>query len=114
VPSGTNRAAIAAGVDVIAHPGLVSPEEVRMAAEKGILLEISGRKGHSLTNGHVARLAVETGAALVLNSDTHCSGDMMTETLARRVVEGSGLPSSAFAELQSNASLLLKRIGCGI
>jgi len=114
VPSGTNSAALAAGVDVIAHPGLISPEDVRMAAEKGIFLEISGRKGHSLTNGHVARLAGETGASLVLNSDTHSPGDMMTETLARKVAEGSGLPPSAFAELQSNARLLLKRIGCGI
>jgi putative hydrolase len=114
VPSGTNRAALAAGVDVIAHPGLISLEEVRMAVEKGILLEISGRKGHSLANGHVARLAGETGAALILNSDTHSPGDMMTGTLARKIVEGSGLPSSAYAELQSNARLLLKRIGCGI
>ncbi|MBN1105659.1 MAG: histidinol phosphate phosphatase domain-containing protein [Deltaproteobacteria bacterium] len=114
VPSGTNRAALAAGADVIAHPGLLSPEEAHMAAERGILLEISGRKGHSLTNGHVARLAGEMGAPLVLNSDTHSPVDIMTETLARKVVEGSGLPSSAFAELQSNARLLLKRIGFAI
>jgi len=40
-----------------------------MAAEKGILLEITARKGHSLTNGHVAKLAKKHGAALVLNTE---------------------------------------------
>src|SRR4030043_920351 len=30
VPPGTNRAAIEAGVDLLAHPGLISPEEGRL------------------------------------------------------------------------------------
>ena len=45
VPAGTNRAAIEAGVDVLAHPGLITPEEVQAAAARGVCLEISGRKG---------------------------------------------------------------------
>ena len=35
VPPGTNLAAIQAGVDILAHPGLISEEEVRQAAAKG-------------------------------------------------------------------------------
>lgn len=111
VPPGTNRAALDAGVDLLAHPGLISPEEVRLASERGIFLEISGRKGHSLTNGHVARLAKEFGAKLVLNSDTHSPGDILGETLAEKVAMGAGLPFSAFAELLSNARILMKRAG---
>lgn len=114
VAPGTNRAALTAGVDVLAHPGLLTPEESQLAAEKGIFLEISGRKGHSLTNGHVARLAGESGARLVLNSDAHSPGDFMPEALARKVVQGAGLPPSGFQELLSNARLLLDRIGCGL
>jgi putative hydrolase len=111
VASGTNRAALEAGIDILAHPGLIVREDAQQAAEKGIFLELSGRKGHSLTNGHVAKLANEVGARLVLNSDTHSPGDIMVEVHARRVVEGAGLPPSGYATLLSNARLLLERIG---
>ena len=55
VEEGTNHEAIMAGVDILAHPGLISEEDVRLAKERKVLLEISARKGHSLSNGHVAR-----------------------------------------------------------
>jgi histidinol phosphatase-like PHP family hydrolase len=111
VAPGTNRAAIEAGTDLLAHPGLISPDEIRMAADQGIFLEISGRKGHSFTNGHVARLAREYGAKLVLNSDAHAPGDLLTETLAHGIVEGAGLPEGALDDLLKNAKQLLKRAG---
>jgi len=111
VPIGTNKAALEAGVDLLAHPGLITAEEVRMAAEKGIFLEISGRKGHSLSNGHVAKLAKQFGAGLVIDSDTHSPGDIMGESLARKVAMGAGLPPSEFDELMANARLLIKRAG---
>ncbi|MDA3786193.1 MAG: histidinol phosphate phosphatase domain-containing protein, partial [Deltaproteobacteria bacterium] len=53
VHPGTNRASLEADIDLLAHPGLISVEDVKLAAQKGIFLELSGRKGHSLTNGHV-------------------------------------------------------------
>jgi len=67
LPEGTNRAAILSGVEILAHPGLIDPEDVKLAAERGVYLEISARQGHSLTNGHVARWAKEFGARLVEN-----------------------------------------------
>ena len=114
VAPGTNRAGLEAGADIIAHPGLITIEEVKLAAEKGIFLEISARKGHSFTNGHVAKLTMEIGAQLVLNSDAHLPSDFMTEEFARKVVEGAGLSSDLFSSLQSNARLLLEKIGCPI
>ncbi|MFH2145937.1 MAG: histidinol phosphate phosphatase domain-containing protein, partial [Candidatus Omnitrophota bacterium] len=48
VRKGTNRAAIEAGVNILAHPGLITLEDAKLAAEKGVFLEISGRKGHCL------------------------------------------------------------------
>jgi histidinol phosphatase-like PHP family hydrolase len=114
VAPGTNRAALHAGVDVLAHPGLLTLEDARLAADKGIFLEISGRKGHSLTNGHVAKLAGESGAALVLNSDGHSPADFLKESLAQRIVQGAGLPPSGFQDLLANARRLLDRIGCGL
>ncbi|MBN2061541.1 MAG: histidinol phosphate phosphatase domain-containing protein [Deltaproteobacteria bacterium] len=111
VPEGTNRAAIEAGADILAHPGLISEEEVKLAAKKEVFLELTSRKGHSLSNGHVARLSVDCGARLVLNSDTHSIGDPMTENFAKKVVEGAGLPSHYLKTLLSNSLQLLERIG---
>jgi len=91
VAPGTNRAALEARADILAHPGLISEEEVRLAAERGVFLEISGRKGHCLANGHVARLARKYGAPLVINSDGHAPGDFLTREEALAVGLGAGL-----------------------
>jgi putative hydrolase len=111
VAPGTNRAAIEAGVDILAHPGLINYEDASLAAEKGVLLEISARTGHSLTNGHVANMAEKAGAGLILNSDAHSPHDLMSGKLAREIVEGAGLPSESFTSLQSNARQLLEKVG---
>lgn len=112
VAPGTNRAGLEAGVDVLAHPGLITAEDAALAARKGILLEISGRSGHSFSNGHVAKMAREAGAGLVLNSDAHAPRDLMTEDFGRRVVEGAGLGKGAHSELLQQARRLLEKIGC--
>ncbi len=95
VHPGTNRAAIEAGVDILAHPGLISREEAELARKNGVCLEITARKGHSLSNGHVARIAAETGARLVLDTDSHEPGDLITDEFARAVLLGAGLGSEA-------------------
>ncbi|MFC1862719.1 histidinol phosphate phosphatase domain-containing protein [Thermodesulfobacteriota bacterium] len=111
VPQGTNKAGIEAGADILAHPGLLKKEEVELAADKGVYLEITSRKGHSYTNGHVAKLAGETGAKLVLNSDTHSPGDLMTKKFAAKVIEGAGLPAGYLSTVLSNSRKLLEQIG---
>lgn len=91
VAEGTNISAILGGADILAHPGLIKEEEVKLAAEKGVFLEISGRKGHCLTNGHVAFLAKKYGANLVINSDAHSPSDFLTKDLAFKIGLGAGL-----------------------
>lgn len=109
VAPGTNRAAIEAGADVLAHPGLITAEEAALAAAKGVLLEITARGGHSLTNGHVARMALAAGASMVLDTDSHAPGDLIDAAFARKVVVGAGLPESAFEVMQANARAFLRR-----
>ncbi|MBN1840898.1 MAG: histidinol phosphate phosphatase domain-containing protein [Deltaproteobacteria bacterium] len=104
---GTNRAALDADIDILAHPGLICEEEVLMAAERGIFLEITARKGHSITNGHVAKLSRTHGAELVLNSDAHEPGDLLNEQQARLVALGAGLTDKDFERMQENALSLL-------
>ena len=111
VAPGTNRAALEAGADILAHPGLITPEEAALAADKGVFLEISGRPGHAFTNGHVASLAADMGARLVLNSDSHSPDNLMTMDFARKIVEGAGLHKGSMEKLLSNSRDLLEKIG---
>ena len=92
VAAGTNRAALESEyVHALVHPGLLSPELSHVARENGKFVELSARRGHSLTNGHVANVCREAGAKLMVNSDAHEPGDLLTEALARRVARGAGL-----------------------
>ena len=112
VEKGTNLAALnSPDVDILAHPGLLSPEEARLAAEKGVFLEISARKGHSLTNGHVAKLGLKAGAKLLVDSDSHDVDDLLTEAFASAVAHGAGLDDKTCKTiLTSNAELLVNKI----
>jgi histidinol phosphatase-like PHP family hydrolase len=103
VHPGTNRAAIEAGVDILAHPGLITREEAEMAAKNGVCLEITSRKGHSLSNGHVAMVAGETGARLVIDTDSHEPGDLITDEFARAVLLGASLGSGRINEVLKNS-----------
>jgi putative hydrolase len=112
VAPGTNRAGLEAGIDILAHPGLISAEDAALAAKSEILLEISGRPGHAFSNGHVARRAEKAGAKLILDSDTHAPHDILTIEMARKVVEGTGLPEGSLDILLENSRILLEKIGC--
>lgn len=109
VAPGTNAAAIAAGADILAHPGLISENDVMAARDHQVLLEITARRGHSLTNGHVARLAEKCGAKLVINTDSHGPGDLIDAGTAERIVRGAGLDRNVFADMQRNAVLLIEK-----
>ena len=110
VAPGTNLAAIEAGVDLLAHPGFISEEEVEKAAKKGVFLELSARKGHSLTNGYVAKMALKYGANMTVNSDGHEPGDFMTAERAKIVALGAGLNDDQYIELRKGMSNLISRL----
>ncbi|WP_272701359.1 histidinol phosphate phosphatase domain-containing protein [Desulfovibrio sp. Fe33] len=109
VAPGTNLAAIEAGVDILAHPGLITDEEVRLAAERGVALEITTRGGHSYTNGHVAALARKHGAKLVVNNDAHAPRDLVGEELRRTIALGAGLTVEEYRRTESNAWEIVQR-----
>ena len=113
VEPGTNRAALLSPhVDILAHPGLIELEDAYLAAEKGIYLEISARRGHSLTNGHVTRIASLAGASTVLDSDAHEPQDLLTAELARSIALGAGLEEkAAHTLLWDNPKSLLQKLG---
>lgn len=110
VYAGTNLAAIQAGVDILAHPGFITKDEARLAAEKGVFLELTCRKGHSLTNGHVAKIAEETGALLAVNADAHGPGDFMTAEMAETVALGAGLSKERYEKIRKDMQVLVDRL----
>jgi putative hydrolase len=109
VVEGTNRAAIEAGVDILAHPGLISEEDLLFAKEKGIHLEITSRKGHSLSNGHVARSAMALGISLVINTDSHSPSDLISRGFAERVLLSAGIDNSKMEQIFTNSINLAKK-----
>ena len=109
VLEGTNRAAIEAGADILAHPGLIATEDVLFAKDKGITLEITSRKGHCLSNGYVAKEAVKFGVPLSINTDSHGPADLITKEVARKVLFGSGIDESRIESIFENSKLLIEK-----
>ncbi len=109
VAPGTNRAAIIGKADILAHPGLISPAEARLAKKNGVALELTSRGGHSLTNGHVARIGRQTGAALVVDSDTHGPGDILSPDLIKNVVLGAGCGLVTVKQCEARSRQIARR-----
>ncbi|MFZ2088467.1 MAG: histidinol phosphate phosphatase domain-containing protein [Desulfobaccales bacterium] len=110
VAPGTNRAALEADIDILSHPGLLTREEAVLALERGIFLELSARKGHGLANGRVAAMAREAGAALIVNTDSHGPGDLITRDQAERIARGAGLTDAEVTDLFINVEALARRL----
>ena len=112
VQPGTNRqAAMNPDVNVLAHPGFITEDEMQAAKDNDVLIEISGRKGHSLTNGYVASLARKVGAKMVIDSDAHAPEDLMSEERAYKVALGAGLTKAeADAAIQKIPFEAIERI----
>ncbi len=103
---GTNRAGIEAGADILSHPGLISIEDAVMAKEKGVALEITARKGHSLSNGHVAKVAMVTGASMVINTDAHSPEDLISRERATVILRAAGVPEENIETIFANSQKL--------
>lgn len=109
VAPGTNAAALDADIDVLAHPGLITRAHAKLAAKRGIALELSSRRGHCLSNGHVARTALSAGAPLVLNTDTHQPENLLTWAQARVIAAGAGLTPPQVERLKASARKLVEK-----
>lgn len=109
VDRGTNLAAIEAGVDILAHPGLISAQEAQLAATRGVCLEITTRPGHSYANGHVVAMARKYGAKLVINNDAHAPRDLVDANLRQRIALGAGMTVEEYQAATDTAWALVSR-----
>lgn len=99
-------------VDVLAHPGHITPQAAQAAAANGVFLEITARKGHNQTNGLVVAIGRAAGAKFLVNSDGHDSDDLLTCDSAEAIARGAGLTGAELHQaLEDNPRELLTRIG---
>lgn len=110
VRKGTNRAAIAAGADILSHPGLIAIEDLLLAKENNVLLEITSRKGHSLANGYVAKEAVRFGAPLCINTDSHSPSDLITKEMAVQILRAAGIEENRIDSIFENSKSLVDKV----
>jgi len=104
----TNRAALEADIDILAHPGFISDDDTRLAKERGVFLEITSRQGHSDTNSYVAAQAIKFGAPLILNTDTHAPQDIIIPQQLREVGLVAGLNELQIGEIYRQVEEFLK------
>lgn len=109
VMPGTNAASVAlSDVDILAHPGFITMEEAELARDNDVCLEITARNGHNRTNGHVARIGMEAGATLVVNTDTHSPENLISRSFAQKVAMGAGLTERQAIGVLDNSLRFLK------
>ncbi|MGD1059889.1 MAG: histidinol phosphate phosphatase domain-containing protein [Methanomassiliicoccales archaeon] len=112
VERGTNAVAVNnPDVDILAHPGFITLDEAQMAKDNDVILEITSRRGHNATNGHVASMAMEVGAKMVVNTDTHAPSDLIDYDQAIKVAMAAGLPRTDAEKAVRDVPLeLLKKV----
>lgn len=107
---GTNKEAIEAGCDILAHPGMISLKDIKLAKMKGVSLEITTRKSHSKTNRRLLKLARSVGARVILNNDAHIGEDLISKEKAIRFLNKLGLKTKDSEAVLKNSELLVKNI----
>ncbi len=107
VAQGTNHAAVSLeDVNILAHPGFVKSEDVDLANQNNVYLELSARCGHCVANGHVA----QSGAGLLVNTDCH-GAELISLKQAQSVAEGAGLDTKMAQRVTiQNPTTLLREI----
>ena len=116
VVKGTNLAAVnSTAVDILAHPGLITLEELKLARQNNVFIELTSRSGHNITNGHVAALGRQAGVLFLVDSDAHDPSDLLTGERANHVALGAGLlPDEVVTVLEKNPLIFLQKLGKNI
>lgn len=108
VVKGTNRAALEAGIDILAHPGLITGEDAKLAAKRGVFLEITARSGHCGTNTHVVKAGLAAGARMILNNDSHSPEDIIAPDQLLQVGYKAGLSKEQLEDIYREVAVFLK------
>jgi len=111
VIKGTNRALLEADIDILAHPGLITDLDVRLARKKNVFLEITSRRGHCETNSYVIEHAVRLGAKLILNTDSHAPEDIIPCDELKKIGLKAGLSNKEMDKIFQDTKEFIRRKG---
>lgn len=112
VKPGTNAAAVRSRyVDILAHPGRLSLEDARVAAENGVFAEITAKAGHDETNGHVAKVSSQVGLKMLVNTDFHRPSNFITQERAFEIALAAGMSQGlALTTVRDNPLEILESV----
>jgi histidinol phosphatase-like PHP family hydrolase len=105
----TNRLALLADIDILAHPGLINDADTLLAQKRGIFLEITSRQGHADTNAQVIKQARKFGAKLILNNDSHSPEDIIPPEKLSAIGIQAGLTREELEKIYADVSGFLKK-----
>ena len=88
----------------------MTEKEVKLAAQKGIFLEVTSRQGHRDTNPHVVESALKFGAKLILNTDSHSPDDIITPQELKTIGRKAALSEQNINDIDKNVGEFLKDI----
>lgn len=112
VSVGTNHAAIIGCADILAHPGFINEEDIKLSIQNNVYLEITSRSGHSLTNGRLALLTKKYDCSnVIINTDTHTLENLITKDTAKKVLSGAGFSEEECLKIFKNSECLVNRVG---
>ena len=111
VVKNTNKLALLADIDILAHPGLISDEDTTLAKKRGVFLEITSRRGHSNANTHVINQARKFGAKLILNNDSHAPEDIIAPKQLAQAGLDAGLTTEELENIYRNVESLISKKG---
>ena len=110
VTIGTNRAALLADINILAHPGNISETDALLAKEKGVFLEITSRRGHSQGNSHIAQIARKTGANLIIDNDSHKPEDILSINDLKNAALSAGLSQDEITRIYAAEKKFLEML----
>ncbi|MFA5402516.1 MAG: histidinol phosphate phosphatase domain-containing protein, partial [Candidatus Omnitrophota bacterium] len=105
----TNRLALLADIDILAHPGLINDADTLLAQKRGVFLELTSRLGHADTNAHVVKQARKFGAKLILNNDSHTPQDIIAPEELSNIGIRAGLSEEEIEKIYSEVTIFLKK-----
>jgi len=109
VEPGTNKAFIEAGVDILAHPGMITEKDVKLAKSKGVHLEVTTRKSHSKPNKRLIKLALKHKALMVLNTDTHTPENLIDDKKRNAFLAKLGVRKEDVRKIVHNSYALAQK-----
>lgn len=116
VEEGTNFAAVEAGADILAHPGLIDEKTAAFAAEKNVALEFTSCPRHALANAHTAAMALRFHAPLVRGSAARRPQEITPRAFWPFIIKGAdvfyedGSESNLLNFIRKSEDLLIRRL----